>query len=1097
MEPLEVFALDRNMNRVTGTIPYTSLTWERRYYEPGEFSMSVLSSVYDPSWAYIYTYDRSEMGMVQKVEYDDTTPGPNGEDIVTVSGFFMEEWLNRLVFLIEQTEMEAYQIPKPTKPVADDPKFVKGADGTIYNVIEWEHDPPSYRNVETGVCTDDPGEVEEFEVPPASSVHEYVVGGTPMGKYKTSYDYYSNDGLLHQVDRHGNEKTYEMVGDVQWDPTAGSSNSQNTALAKDENGNYFWVPGVAYGVEGTYYRQVKSWEEKTEGLQIVNGPGGTYAVGYREVKGPWQLRTDVGDVGKEMDNVQQVILWAQLCFGNNMIYDEPGFTGETKVIDPSLKRVGDLFFDEMKSVGASVRVFYDFVTNSMTFSVWRGLDRTQSANTPEGGVEEEIAAPIAAFSPVVASSRSVPSGYTRVQWIETSGTNYIDTSVAASSETSYRLDAEIVGDVSTESHHILSASGPSVHLIMRVTSGGGGFSARCGASTLTPVTRGSVTGRHVFSFDGGVFKVDNESVSLGASDFDTGKNLPIGGYVNKDGNFTHGTPIRVYAAEFNVSGHPECILTPAIRDSDGAVGMYDSVHDAFISGSGTGGIVAGPSMEPVLPDGYVELEYTENTDKQWVDTGFTPNQNTRVTCDFEVPKKTDNTHRVLFGCRGSNNTRQYTFGWAGHTGGYWRSDFNTKQANMDSTKEVGRHLVDKNKNTTILDGVIKTVDDANFTCPSAMILFGNSENANEPSWHFPARVYSMQIYDNGKIVRNFVPAKRVSDGSVGFYDTEGNKFYGNSASAGALVAGPTVDYPDPATLTYHSNNPAATGSTPPGLGYVGYTVVVDACGFTDPKRTFTGWNTSPDGGGTTYQPGDMFTFADATEDLYAQWEDKPAPPEPTPTGKNPWAVFSDTWGTLYGYTASKDESNYRNKCYVLYDYYEPQWNGDGTAFVNSTRDAEGNTVYTVPQTRHRGFETVRLEDGREDAEVWLDLREEGPEGSDDLPDPSEQLSEKPDLSAVKKQVWDTWRENLKAQGESLLKNDYGVVVNLDTGTLSQDGYMVDWDLGDKVDMAVDRIGLIKEARITSVTEVHEVGSSTVRLEIGEELLTTTKKQGMV
>ena len=504
------------MNRVTGTIPYTSLTWERRYYEPGEFSMSVLSSVYDPSWAYIYTYDRSEMGMVQKVEYDDTTPGPNGEDTVTVSGFFMEEWLNRLVFLIEQTEMEAFAIPKPTKPVAKDPKFVKGADGTIYNVIEWEHDAPSYRNVETGVCTDDPGEVEEFDVPPASSVQEYIVGGTPMGKYKTSYDYYSNDGLLHQVDRHGNEKTYEMVGDVQWDPTAGSSNSQNTALAKDGDGNYFWVPGVAYGAEGTYYRQVKSWEEKTEGLQIVNGPGGTYAVGYREVKGPWQLRTDIGDVGKEMDNVQQVILWAQLCFGNNMIYDEPGFTGETKVIDPSLKRVGDLFFEEMKSVGASVRVFYDFVTNSMTFSVWRGLDRTQAANTPEDGIEEETAASVAAFAPVVASSRSVPSGYTRVQWIETSGTNYIDTSVAASSETSYRLDAEIVGDVSTENHHILSASGSSAHLIMRVTSGGRGFSARCGASTLTSVMQGSVAGRHVFSFDGGVFGVDNESVSLGA-----------------------------------------------------------------------------------------------------------------------------------------------------------------------------------------------------------------------------------------------------------------------------------------------------------------------------------------------------------------------------------------------------------------------------------------------------------------------------------------------------------------------------------------------------------------------------------------------------
>ena len=795
------------MNRVTGTIPYTSLTWERRYYEPGEFSMSVLSSVYDPSWTYIYTYDRSEMGMVQKVEYDDTTPGPNGEDTVTVSGFFMEEWLNRLVFLIEQTEMEAFAIPKPTKPVAKDPKFVKGADGTIYNVIEWEHDPPSYRNVETGVCTNDPGEVEEFDVPPASSVQEYVVGGTPMGKYKTSYDYYSNDGLLHQVDRHGTEKTYEMVGDVQWDPTAGSSNSQNTALAKDEDGNYFWVPGVAYGAEGTYYRQVKSWEEKTEGLQIVNGPGGTYAVGYREVKGPWQLRTDIGDVGKEMDNVQQVILWAQLCFGNNMIYDEPGFTGETKVIDPSLKRVGDLFFEEMKSVGASVRVFYDFVTNSMTFSVWRGLDRTQGREVQR---DSDVPKPI------------LPTGYTELEYIESTGTQRIDTEYNPTGDTTFRLDIQLDAANASGQHQIMTAISGGKYFTVRVTNGGGGISVRYGSQSLKSVqVTGSWTDRHVITGGAGTFQVDE------------------------------GTPTT-----FN--------------------------HETF---------------------------------------------------------------------------------------------------------SVARSLY---------------------------LLDQNADDGNR----FPtiARVYGLELGESGGVARKFYPAKRDSDGAVGLYDTVTGNFYGN-AGAGSFVAGPVVP-------------------TPPE-------------------------------------------------------------PEPTPTGKNPWAVFSDTWGTLYGYTASKDESNYRNKCYVLYDYYEPQWTSDGTVVVNSTRASDGSTVYTVPQTRHRGFETVRLEDGREDAEVWLDLREEGPEGSDDLPDPSEQLSEKPDLSAVKKQVWDTWRENLKAQGESLLKNDYGVVENLDTGTLSQDGYMVDWDLGDKVDMAVDHIGLTKEARITSVTEVHEVGSSTVRLEIGEELLTTTKKQGMV
>ena len=41
--------------------------------------------------------------------------------------------------------------------------------------------------------------------------------------------------------------------------------------------------------------------------------------------------------------------------------------------------------------------------------------------------------------------------------------------------------------------------------------------------------------------------------------------------------------------------------------------------------------------------------------------------------------------------------------------------------------------------------------------------------------------------------------------------------------------------------------------------------------------TFTGWNTRPDGLGTTYQPGDIFTGFDADQTLYAQWQQDNTP----------------------------------------------------------------------------------------------------------------------------------------------------------------------------------------------------------------------------
>lgn len=40
---------------------------------------------------------------------------------------------------------------------------------------------------------------------------------------------------------------------------------------------------------------------------------------------------------------------------------------------------------------------------------------------------------------------------------------------------------------------------------------------------------------------------------------------------------------------------------------------------------------------------------------------------------------------------------------------------------------------------------------------------------------------------------------------------------------------------------------------------------------------FVGWNTRPDGTGTSYQPGDSFTTPEGNLTLYAQWEENNNP----------------------------------------------------------------------------------------------------------------------------------------------------------------------------------------------------------------------------
>ena len=94
------------MNRCTGSIPYKSLRWVRRYKEPGEFEMVVPADVFDPEWAFICYDNRPETGIVQKVAYTDDAQTYAGVDSVTVSGFFLESMLNNIVFARKSPETE-------------------------------------------------------------------------------------------------------------------------------------------------------------------------------------------------------------------------------------------------------------------------------------------------------------------------------------------------------------------------------------------------------------------------------------------------------------------------------------------------------------------------------------------------------------------------------------------------------------------------------------------------------------------------------------------------------------------------------------------------------------------------------------------------------------------------------------------------------------------------------------------------------------------------------------------------------------------------------------------------------------------------------
>lgn len=201
------------------------------------------------------------------------------------------------------------------------------------------------------------------------------------------------------------------------------------------------------------------------------------------------------------------------------------------------------------------------------------------------------------------------------------------------------------------------------------------------------------------------------------------------------------------------------------------------------NGEETGGGGGGTASR--LPEGYTEVEYIKSSGSQYIDTGFVPNQDTRVVCDAVFsPEGTSS--QYFFGVRVSSTSRQ--FGLRGTSSGY-----QIKYGNVDggttSGVEAGRILIDFNKNKLSVGSLSLSNDYATFTCPGNMYLFAANNNGAVYA-NCTATVYSMQIYDNGVLVRDFIPCKNAS-GVAGLYDVVGGKFYGNAGS-GSFAAGDEV-----------------------------------------------------------------------------------------------------------------------------------------------------------------------------------------------------------------------------------------------------------------------------------------------------------------
>lgn len=182
-----------------------------------------------------------------------------------------------------------------------------------------------------------------------------------------------------------------------------------------------------------------------------------------------------------------------------------------------------------------------------------------------------------------------------------------------------------------------------------------------------------------------------------------------------------------------------------------------------------------PSMRKLLPSGYTQLEYIESTGTQWVNTGVTGAAKWEFDLQF------------------TNTTTRQLMGYGGNGAEYWGCQTDGKYG-LFAGSTIG---VAGGRDTIVHD---YTGSNSLWVQNQTMALEATDVTGKQyqiftimdaAGYQCKMKLWRCKCIQGTSLIRDFIPARRDSDGYVGLFDIVNSVFYGNSGS-GSFVAGPTA-----------------------------------------------------------------------------------------------------------------------------------------------------------------------------------------------------------------------------------------------------------------------------------------------------------------
>lgn len=194
-----------------------------------------------------------------------------------------------------------------------------------------------------------------------------------------------------------------------------------------------------------------------------------------------------------------------------------------------------------------------------------------------------------------------------------------------------------------------------------------------------------------------------------------------------------------------------------------------------------------------LPVGYKLLEYIESSGTQYINTGY------KMTSNYEELNMkfrflSSYSGKTLIGTQDSsysgatlysiNIYQNQLFVANSHNVWSWNATVGVDyEMDVSANGASGSVLVNGAASSFNIKGNIDKKD-------NILIFCGDVAGTPNLSQAVSARLYFCKIYDNGTLVRDFVPCKN-SSGVVGLWDNVGGKFYQNAGS-GSFIGGAEI-----------------------------------------------------------------------------------------------------------------------------------------------------------------------------------------------------------------------------------------------------------------------------------------------------------------